>query len=62
VHGQLDVLARLAQPVLQGKTKVAGLKLENTRPNPEYTPDCRFEKAYLKVEKAMDDVIALMAA
>jgi hypothetical protein len=31
VHGQLDVLARLAQPVIQGKTKVAGIKLEQTR-------------------------------
>ncbi len=31
VHGQLDVLARLAQPVLQGKTKVAGIKLEQKR-------------------------------
>jgi hypothetical protein len=160
VHGQWDVLARLAKPVLQGKTKVAGIKLENTRlirllelllqgagghfrkwttaqmheaildsdnlkpkdytltqlrydvrklrlhgliervpksyayrftpkgtklsilliqlrkriygplgfglfrtrPNPQYIPDSRFEKAYLKVEKAMDDVIALMAA
>jgi len=160
VHGQFDVLARLAQPVIQGKTKVAGIKLENTRlmrllellmqgagghfrkwttaqvhaavldahnlkpkdytltqlrydmrklrlhgliervpkshayrftekgtklsilliqlrkriygplgfglfrtrPNPQYMPDSQFEKAYLKVEKAMDDVIALMAA
>lgn len=160
VHGQFDVLARLAKPVLQGKTKVAGIKLENTRlmrllelllqgagghlrkwttaelhqafleaygvkpkdytltqlrydvrklrlhgliervsksyayrftskgtklsillvqlrkriygplgfglfrtrPNPEFMPDSRFEKAYLKIEKAMDDLIALMAA
>jgi hypothetical protein len=160
VHGQFDVLARLAKPLLQGKTKVAGIKLENTRlmrllellmqgagghfrkwttaqlhqalldaynvnpkhytltqlrydvrklrlhglierlpksyayrftpkgsklsillvqlrkriygplgfglfrtrPNPEFIPDSRFEKAYLKVEKAMDDAIALMAA
>jgi len=31
VHGQLDVLARLAQPVLQGKTKVSGIKLEQKR-------------------------------
>jgi hypothetical protein len=31
VHGQLDVLARLAQPVIQGKTKVAGIKLEQKR-------------------------------
>jgi len=160
VHGQFDVLARLAKPVLQGKTKVAGIKLENTRlmrllellmqgagghfrkwttsqlhaavrdaynvkpkdytltqlrydlrklrlhgliervpktyayrftpkgtklsillvqlrkriygplgfglfrarPNPEHLPDSSFEKAYLKVEKAMDDAIALMAA
>jgi hypothetical protein len=31
VHGQFDVLARLAKPVFQGKTKVAGIKLENTR-------------------------------
>jgi hypothetical protein len=31
VHGQLDVLARLAQPVLQGKTKVAGIKLQQKR-------------------------------
>jgi transposase len=28
VHGQLDVVAALAKPVLQGKTKVAGIKLE----------------------------------
>ena len=33
-----------------------------TRPNPDFIPDSRLEKAYLKVEKAMDDVIALMAA
>ena len=31
VHGQFDVLARLAKPLVQGKTKVAGIKLENTR-------------------------------
>jgi hypothetical protein len=31
VHGQLDVLARLAQPVIQGKTKVPGIKLEQKR-------------------------------
>ena len=31
VHGQLDVLARLAQPVIQGKTKVSGIKLEHKR-------------------------------
>jgi hypothetical protein len=160
VHGQFDVLARLAKPLIQGKTKVAGIKLENTRlmrlleplmqgagghfrkwttarlhlavldayhlkpkdytltqlrydvrklrlhgliervpksyacrftpkgtklsillvqlrkriygplgfglfrsrPHPEFIPDSRFEKAYLKVEKAMDDAIALMAA
>jgi hypothetical protein len=160
VHGQFDVLARLAKPILQGKTKVAGIKLENTRlmrllelllqgagghfrkwttarlheavldayalkpkdytltqlrydvrklrlhgliervpksyayrftpkgtklsilltqlrkriygplgfglfrtrPNPDFSPDSRFEKAYLKVEKAMDDAIALLAA
>jgi hypothetical protein len=31
VHGQLDVLARLAQPVFQGKTKVSGIKLEQKR-------------------------------
>ena len=31
VHGQLDILARLAKPVIQGKTKVSGIKLENTR-------------------------------
>ena len=31
VHGQLDVLARLAQPLIQGKTKVAGIKLEQKR-------------------------------
>jgi len=29
-HGQLDVLARLAQPIREGKTKVAGIKLEKT--------------------------------
>jgi hypothetical protein len=160
VHGQFDVLARLAKPLVQGKTKVAGIKLENTRlmrllelllqgagghfrkwttaqvhravldaynlkpkdytltqlrydlrklrlhgliervpksyayhftskgsklsillvqlrkriygplafglfrtrPNPEFIPDSRFEKAYLKVEKAIDETIALMAA
>ena len=160
VHGQFDVLARLAKPVIQGKTKVAGIKLENprlmrllellmqgagghfrkwttahlhaavldaynlkskdytltqlrydvrklrlhglierapksyayrftpkgtklsillvqlrkrlygplgfglfrTRPNPDYMPDSPFEKAYLKIEKAMDDAVALMAA
>jgi hypothetical protein len=28
VPGQLDVLARLAEPLIQGKTKVSGLKLE----------------------------------
>jgi len=31
VHGQLDVIARLAKPVIQGKTKVSGIKLEQTR-------------------------------
>ena len=31
VHGQLDVLAHLAQPVVQGKTKVSGIKLEHKR-------------------------------
>jgi len=31
VHGQFDVLAHLAKPVIQGQTKVAGIKLENTR-------------------------------
>jgi len=31
VHGQLDLVARLAKPVVQGSTKVAGIKLENTR-------------------------------
>jgi hypothetical protein len=31
VHGQLDVLARLAKPVVQGQTKVSGIKLEQTR-------------------------------
>lgn len=31
VHGQLDLLAHLAKPVIQGRTKVAGLKLEHTR-------------------------------
>ena len=31
VHGQLDVLARLARPLVQGKTKVSGIKLEHTR-------------------------------
>lgn len=160
VHGQFDVLARVAKPVTQGKTKVAGIKLENTRlmrllellmrgagghfrkwttagmheaileaydlrlkdytltqlrydvrklrlhgliervpksyayrftdkgaklsillvqlrkrlygplafglfrsrPNPDFMPDSRLEKAYLKVEKAMNETIALMAA
>ena len=160
VHGQFDVLARLAKPVIQGQTKVAGIKLENTRlmrlletllqgaaghlrrwtaarlhqaivdaydlqpkdytlnqlrydlrklrlhglierapktyayrftakgaklsillvqlrrrlygplafglfrrrPDPEFLPNSRFEKAFLKVEKAMDDAIELLAA
>lgn len=160
VHGQFDVLARLAKPIIQGKTKVAGIKLENTRlmrllelllqgagghlrqwttaklhqaildaynlkpkayslnqlrydvrklrlhglidrvpksyayrftpkgtklsillvqlrkrlygpiafglfrtrPNPEFIPDSTFEKAYAKVQKAMDEVVALLAA
>jgi len=160
VHGQLDVVARLAQPVIQGQTKVAGIKLEHTRllrllevllpgasghlkewtaarlrqviledyglqakdytlnqirydlrklrlhglierrphshayrftargpklaillvqlrkrlygpiafgvlrhrPNPEHMPDSAFERAYHKVDRAMDEVIALMAA
>jgi len=160
VHGQFDVLARLAKPLVQGQTKVAGIKLENTRlmrllellvqgagghlrhwttaqihqaylqayelqpraytlnqlrydlrklrlhglierppktqvyrftpkgtklsilliqlrkriygplafglfrkrPNPDFIPNSRFEKAYLKVQTALDDVIALMAA
>jgi len=39
-----------------------GFGLFRTRPNPEHMPDSRFEKAYLKIEKAMDDAIALMAA
>jgi hypothetical protein len=160
VHGQLDVVAALAKPVLQGKTKVAGIKLENLRlmrlletllrgvgghfrrwttaqlhaaildayqinprdytlgqlrydlrklrvhglvervpkthaycftdkgaklsillvqlrqrlygplgfglfrrrPDPQFLPNSRFEKAYLKVEKAMDEAISLLAA
>jgi hypothetical protein len=160
VHGQLDLLARLSKPVVQGKTKVAGIKLENTRlmrtlevllqkasgslrcwgsaqlhaaiidqfqlkpgeytlnqlrydlrklrlhglieripktycycfsswgqkaailliqlrkriygplafgllrhrPNPQHRPDSQFERAYYKVEKAMDELIDLMAA
>jgi len=160
VHGQFDVLARLAKPVIQGQTKVAGIKLENTRlmrlletllqgaaghlrrwtaarlhqaivsaydlqpkdytlnqlrydlrklrlhgliervpktyayrftakgaklsillvqlrrrlygplafglfrrrPDPEFLPNSRFEKAFLKVEKAVDDAIELLAA
>jgi hypothetical protein len=39
-----------------------GFGLFRARPNPEFIPDSRFEKAYLKVEKAMDETIALMAA
>lgn len=31
VHGQFDLVARLARPVIQGRTKVAGIKLENPR-------------------------------
>ena len=31
VHGQFDLVARLAKPVLAGKSRVAGVKLENTR-------------------------------
>lgn len=31
VHGELDLLARLAQPVQLGKTKIAGIKLEQRR-------------------------------
>ena len=31
VHGQLDVIAALAKPIVQGQTKVAGIKLENLR-------------------------------
>jgi hypothetical protein len=31
VHGQLDLLARLGKPVIENNTKVAGIKLENTR-------------------------------
>jgi hypothetical protein len=31
VHGELDLLARLARPVPMGKSKIAGLKLEQTR-------------------------------
>ncbi len=31
VHGQLDLLARLAKPVIQANTRVAGIKLENQR-------------------------------
>jgi len=160
VHGQLDLIARLAKPVIQGQTKVAGIKLEHTRvmrlleallhkangnlrtwttarlhhaildlfglkpadysllqlrydlrklrvhglieriphtyyyrfhsnglkqalllvqlrrriygplafgllrhrPNQQYSPDSRFERAYFKVEKAVDELIQLMAA
>jgi hypothetical protein len=36
--------------------------LFRTRPNPEHMPDSRFDKACLKVEKTMHEVIALMAA
>jgi hypothetical protein len=32
------------------------------RPDPEFLPNSRFEKAFLKVEKAMDDAIELLAA
>jgi len=31
VHGHLDLIADIARPVLRGRAKVAGLKLENTR-------------------------------
>jgi hypothetical protein len=31
VHGELDLLARLARPVQLGKTKIAGIKLEQPR-------------------------------
>jgi len=31
VHGQFDVLSRLARPLVQGKTKVSGIKLEQKR-------------------------------
>ena len=31
VNGQLDILARLAKPVMDGKTKVSGIKLEQSR-------------------------------
>ena len=31
VHGQWDLIGKLAQPVIIGKTKIAGVKLENTR-------------------------------
>jgi hypothetical protein len=33
-----------------------------SRPNPDFLPDSPFEKAYLKIEKAVDETIALMAA
>jgi hypothetical protein len=160
VHGQLDILARLSKPVIEGQTKVSGIKLEQTRmmrlietllqgagghlrqwttaslrktilsnyhlndkdytlnqirydlrklrlhgiieripqsyayrftkpgmkqailltqlrkrvygpiaygtlrhkPDPNHAPDSKFERAYLKVDKAMDEVIELMAA
>jgi hypothetical protein len=32
------------------------------RPNPQHSPDSQFECAYFKVEKAIDELIALMAA
>ena len=31
VHGQFDIVGRLAKPITRGKSKVAGIKLENTR-------------------------------
>jgi hypothetical protein len=31
VHGQLNILAHLSKPVVQGQTKVSGIKLEQTR-------------------------------
>jgi len=56
---------KLSILLIQWRQRICGplrFGLCRTRPNPDYMPDSRFEKACLKVEKTMDDVIALMAA
>jgi hypothetical protein len=61
----LDKGAKLSILLLQLRKRLygpLGFGLFRSRPSPDFIPDSRFEKTYLKVEKAVDETIALMAA